>query len=59
MPRCRTAQVTYSSDELDELALLFTAAKVLYVGGALREAAALCDMVEPLAKYGCMMSITY
>ncbi|GLC38231.1 hypothetical protein PLESTB_001084900 [Pleodorina starrii] len=41
-------KVSYSSDELDELALLFTLAKVLFVGGALTAAARLCELVEPL-----------
>ncbi len=49
VPCC--AQVTYTSDQLDELALLFTLAKVLFVGGALSAAARLCDLVEPLRRW--------
>ncbi|EFJ52545.1 hypothetical protein VOLCADRAFT_116030 [Volvox carteri f. nagariensis] len=43
-------KVSYSSDQLDELALLFTLAKVLFVGGALTAAARLCDLVEPMRR---------
>ncbi|KAG2427993.1 hypothetical protein HXX76_011979 [Chlamydomonas incerta] len=42
--------VCYSPDQLDALALLFTAAKLLYVGGALGAAAALVAAVEPLRR---------
>ncbi|PNW82776.1 hypothetical protein CHLRE_06g293650v5 [Chlamydomonas reinhardtii] len=42
--------VCYSPDQLDALALLFTAAKLLFVGGALGAAAALAAEVEPLRR---------
>ena len=41
----------YSPDQLDALALLFTAAKLLFVGGALGAAAALAAEVEPLRRW--------
>ncbi|KAG2488055.1 hypothetical protein HYH03_013359 [Edaphochlamys debaryana] len=44
------AKVAFTPDQLDELALLFTSAKVLFVGGALAEAEALCAAVEPVRR---------
>jgi hypothetical protein len=41
---------SYSADQLDVLALLCTAVKVLYVSGALARAAALAAVVEPLRR---------
>jgi hypothetical protein len=39
-------QVEYSAEELDALAVIFTAVKVLYVGGALARCARLLDPVD-------------
>ncbi|GAX80742.1 hypothetical protein CEUSTIGMA_g8177.t1 [Chlamydomonas eustigma] len=41
-----TLKVAYSPDQLELLAILFTATKVLYVGGALHQAGRLCELVE-------------
>ncbi|GIL62031.1 hypothetical protein Vafri_16345 [Volvox africanus] len=41
-------KVSYNANQLDELALLFTMAKLLFVGGALSVASKLCELLEPL-----------
>ena len=44
-----TAAAAAAADRLDALALLMTAAKALFAGGALRPAAALCRALRPAA----------
>ena len=39
--------VHYNAEALDALAILLTAVKVLYLGGAISRAAALVEMIEP------------
>lgn len=46
-------KVAYSAPELDALALVMTAAKLLFAGGALPAAAALCGAVEPARCASC------
>ena len=46
-------QVEYNAGELDALALLFTAVKVLYLGGALTRAARLIKVLEPARQASC------
>jgi hypothetical protein len=41
-------QVSYSSDQLDMLALCFTAVKALYVGGAMARAARCALLLAPV-----------
>ena len=43
---CLLRQVEYSPEELDALALLFTAVKVVYLGGAIGRAARLIELLE-------------
>ena len=46
LPQCLCLQAEYSAEELDALALLFTAVKVVYLGGAIGRAARLIELLE-------------
>jgi hypothetical protein len=47
--------VTYSEQALDALAILMTAVKVLYLGGAISRAAEVVKMIEPARRASCKL----
>lgn len=50
MQQAPVAQVDYSSEQLDALALVFTAAKLLFIGGALGRVRRLAAAAEPARR---------